>query len=147
MCYRSYRCDTVARPYQYRSPKINKFVLRYCSCEPDRLGVTALYQWFKPLTISLIPNPTPRPPLGWAGLYSKMENTPNGNTVNGILPFRACYPWDGCLKIWVMCMASNWNTFTTYFGFYNERWGMRSFPPDGPARVLEVLDGLWLQHT
>ena len=40
MCYRAYRCDTVARPYQYRSPKINKFVLRYCSGEPDRLGVT-----------------------------------------------------------------------------------------------------------
>ena len=41
MCYRAYRCDTVARPYQlYRSPKIDKFVLRYCSGEPDRLGVT-----------------------------------------------------------------------------------------------------------
>ena len=42
MCYYSYRCDTVARPYQYRSPKIYKFVLRYCSSEPDQLGVTLL---------------------------------------------------------------------------------------------------------
>ena len=44
MYYRSYRCDTVARLYQYRSPKIDKFVLRYCSGEPNRLGVTALLE-------------------------------------------------------------------------------------------------------
>ena len=43
MCYRSYRCDTVARPYQYWSPKIDNI------CAPVLLrraksviGVTAL---------------------------------------------------------------------------------------------------------